>query len=80
MKFEWTVRNDGPGAGITYRGIYPEDVSMAWSCTMGGGIWAWHLQPDIIERNGSNGDLLRLWGTSRAQGGRHPEGPGRFFF
>ena len=55
----------GPGSGITYRGIYPEDVSMAWSCAMGGAIWAWHMQPDIIERNGANVDLLRLWGTSR---------------
>lgn len=54
----------GAGTSITYRGIWPQDVNNAWACTVGGSIWAWHMQPDTIEQNGSNNDLLRMWGTS----------------
>lgn len=54
----------GPGSLVTYRGIWPQDVNNAWTCTVGGGIWAWHMQPDLLERNGGNADLLRMWGTS----------------
>lgn len=55
----------GVGTSITYRGIWPEDFNQAWACTVGGAVWAWHMQPDLLERNGGNSDLLRMWGTSR---------------